>query len=79
MKKTNKELIQEVASRTGLSPLLGPGTVWRALRDFGTSPELSTLEDYYAPEFLPLLKARIAVYLGEEAAEANKAPPSSAP
>ena len=63
------ELLAEVARLSGLSPLLGPGVIRRALADAGaTVPERARPADFLRA--LPALEARMLSYVPpEEAAE----------
>jgi hypothetical protein len=58
------ELFWAVVDLTGLTPLLAPGTVRRALRDVGITPTEATAVDMLRA--LPCLKARLAAFLSEE-------------
>ena len=65
------ELFNQVVRLCGLSSLLGPGTVRRALKEVGATEATATAEQYR--KSLSQLEARIAIYRGtEEAAEAIK-------
>ncbi|MFO7180672.1 MAG: hypothetical protein DIU78_018370 [Pseudomonadota bacterium] len=66
---TNKELVQAVVELTGLTPMLGPGTVRRALRDSGVDPAKATEEDMLRA--LPRLFARLTAFQTEAVALAN--------
>jgi len=57
----NRKLFDEIVSRTGLAPIIGPGTVQRALHAAGVSPELAQTQDYLRA--LPELRVRMAIYL----------------
>jgi hypothetical protein len=57
-----RKLFEEIAAATGLSVVIGPGAVQRALAAVGVSAvELATVEDYRRA--LPQLKSRMAFYL----------------
>jgi hypothetical protein len=63
-----QRLFERVITLCSLSPLIGPGTVRRALRDVGAEPATATLEDYCRS--IPRLEARLRSFLGaEEAAQ----------
>ncbi len=61
------DLFSQIIGLCGLSPLLAPGTIRRALRDVGADPDTAAPADYL--RCLPKLKMRMKVYLSE--AEAN--------
>lgn len=60
-------LFDEVVALTGVSRVLAPGMVTRALADGGVSVADATAHDY--EEALPRLKARLKAYLPPEQAE----------
>jgi hypothetical protein len=65
------ELFNEVVRLCGLSSLLGPGTVRRALKEVGATQATATVEHY--KKALDQLEARIAIYRGSaDAADAVK-------
>ncbi|WP_394820560.1 hypothetical protein [Pendulispora albinea] len=65
---TARSLFEEIVQRTGLAPIIGPGTVQRALHAVGiTSPELAQTQDYLRA--LPELRTRMAIYLEPETVE----------
>ncbi len=58
-------LFHDVVRRTGLAPLLGPGTVRRALAAVGVvAPDHAKIGDYLRA--LPELRARMSIYLDHE-------------
>lgn len=59
----NNNLFSQILSLCGLSPLLAPGTVRRALKDIGAEPDKATSLDYL--RCLPKLSARMKVYLSD--------------
>ncbi|HWL86207.1 MAG TPA: hypothetical protein VNO21_10415 [Polyangiaceae bacterium] len=59
-------LFQKVLALCGLSPLLGPGTLRRALKDVGADPETATIDDYC--HAIPRLEARLRAFLSESEA-----------
>ncbi|WP_394823241.1 hypothetical protein [Pendulispora albinea] len=59
-------LFRRVLALCGLSPLLGPGTLRRALKDVGADPETATIDDYYRA--IPRLEARLRAFLSESEA-----------
>ncbi len=58
------ELFNQVVRLCGLSSLLGPGTVRRALREVGATEATASVEHYR--KALDQLGARIAIYRGSE-------------
>jgi len=60
------KLFQRVLVLCGLSPLLGPGTLRRALKDVGAEPENATIDDYCRA--IPRLEARLKAFLSESEA-----------
>lgn len=56
-------LFDRIVSESGVSPLLAPGMITRALRDVGASPETAARVDY--ERALPRLEARLKAYLSE--------------
>jgi hypothetical protein len=56
----------DIVRLCGLSSIIGPGLVRRALRDVGASEANATPEDYR--KALPQLGARLATYRGPDAA-----------
>jgi hypothetical protein len=62
----NQRLFERVIALCALSPLLGPGTVRRALRDVGADPATATIDDYCRA--VPRLEARLRCFLPEEEA-----------
>ncbi|HWL86965.1 MAG TPA: hypothetical protein VNO21_14245 [Polyangiaceae bacterium] len=64
----SRKLFHEVVVRTGLAPIIGPGTVGRALAAVGVaSPDDARAEDYLRA--LPELRARMSIYLDADALE----------
>ncbi|WP_394838891.1 hypothetical protein LVJ94_18535 [Pendulispora rubella] len=64
----SRRLFEEIVTRTGLAPMIGPGTVQRALHAVGvSSPEHAQTHDYLRA--LPELRARMAIYLEPAAVE----------
>lgn len=61
-----QKLFERVITLCALSPLLGPGTVRRALRDVGADPATATVDDYCRA--IPRLQVRLRSYLSEEEA-----------
>lgn len=61
-----QRLFERVVTLCALSPLIGPGTVRRALRDVGADPATATLDDYCRS--IPRLEARLRCFLSEEEA-----------
>jgi hypothetical protein len=59
-------LFERVIGLCALSPLIGPGTVRRALRDVGAEPATATIDDYCRA--VPRLEARLRCFLPEEEA-----------
>lgn len=59
-------LFERVISICALSPLIGPGTVRRALKDVGADPATATIDDYCRA--VPRLEARLRCFLSEEEA-----------
>ncbi|HWL85557.1 MAG TPA: hypothetical protein VNO21_07125 [Polyangiaceae bacterium] len=59
-------LFERVLALCGLSPLLGPGTLRRALKDVGADPETATIDDYCRA--IPRLEARLRAFLSESEA-----------
>ena len=59
-------MFERVIALCALSPLLGPGTVRRALRDVGADPATATIDDYCRA--IPRLEARLRCFLPEEEA-----------
>jgi hypothetical protein len=64
------EMEQEVARLSGLSPLLAPGLLRRALADVGGSTPPTTIDLLRA---LPKLETRMAAYLPKEEVQARLA------
>lgn len=62
----DQRLFERVIALCALSPLLGPGTVRRALRDVGADPATATIDDYCRA--VPRLEARLRCFLPEEEA-----------
>jgi hypothetical protein len=64
----SQSLFESVLALCALSPLLGPGTLRRALRDVGADPSSATVDDYCRA--VPRLEARLRSFMPEaEAAE----------
>lgn len=64
------DLYQRVVASTGLSPLLGPGTVRRALNSAGVdNPATASPAEYRVA--LPQLRRRLLVYLPADEADAR--------
>lgn len=63
----SRTLFRQISSASGLSPILAPGTLRRALRDVDADPATATPSDYYRA--LPALGLRLRVYLPEREAE----------
>lgn len=64
----SQRLFERVIAVCDLSPLLGPGTLRRALRDVGADPATATVDDYCRA--IPRLEARLRSFLPEaEAAQ----------
>lgn len=64
----SEELFDKVVELSGLSRIIGPGTVRRALLDAGLEPSFATAESYRS--ITNRLDARLRAYLsGREAAE----------
>lgn len=59
--RTRENLLAEIAVLSGLSPLLGPGVIRRALADVGTTIDRATPADYQRA--LPALEVRMRTYL----------------
>lgn len=59
-------LFERVIALCALSPLIGPGTVRRALKDVGADPTTATIDDYCRA--VPRLEARLRCFLSEEEA-----------
>ena len=67
----NDTLFARVVEVSGLASLIGKGTVRRALRDVGSSPESANRQTYVRA--LPALRARMAAFLSpQEVEEATK-------
>lgn len=64
---TPAELFDEMVRQTGVSVVLAPGMVKRALADGGVSVEAARPEDYEAA--LPRLRARLKAYMTPEQAD----------
>jgi hypothetical protein len=62
----SKNLYAKVLAGSGLTSLLGPGTVRRSLADVGADVATATPADYLRS--LPKLEARLRAYLGPEEA-----------
>jgi hypothetical protein len=62
-------LLNAIAELTGLTPLLAPGTVRRALRDAGVDPTYATVDDILRA--LPSLTARMRAFQSEGEARAR--------
>jgi hypothetical protein len=56
-----EELFKEIVEALGLSMIIGPGVVRRALADVGADPKSATPSDYR--ESLPKMEARLASYM----------------
>jgi hypothetical protein len=63
----SRPVADELAEMLGMSRLLAPGLVRRALTDAGADARTATLEDYR--RCLTYLKRRLLTYLPPEAAE----------
>ncbi len=64
----SRALFEEVVARSGLSAVIGPGAVQRALHAVGVdTPDAAGAGDY--KRALPQLKARMAVYLPADEVE----------
>ncbi len=61
---TNEQLFDRVVELCGLSALLAPGVVQRALSDVGSARNRALPSDYRLA--LPKIRARMAVYLSLE-------------
>ncbi len=61
------ELFKRVGALTGLSRLMSPGTVRRALEHVGARADQASVEDYRRA--VPTLRRRLAIYLTEEEVE----------
>ena len=57
-----EDLFRRVVAACRLSPLIGPGTVIRALRHVGATKETATNDDYRRA--LPNLRVRLEAYVG---------------
>jgi hypothetical protein len=64
---TGADLFAKVLSMTGLSEVLGPGILRRALADEGVTPEHAEPEHYQRA--LPRLEARMRAYMAPEVAQ----------
>lgn len=62
----DQRLFERVIALCALSPLLGPGTVRRALKDVGADPATATIDDYCRA--VPRLEARLRCFLPVEEA-----------
>ena len=62
-------LFDRAIALAGLSPLLGPGTMRRALKDVGAAPETATVEHYL--RCIPKLEARLRSFYSEGEAQAR--------
>ncbi|MEM1029797.1 MAG: hypothetical protein AAGA56_00835 [Myxococcota bacterium] len=62
-----RDLFAAVVSASGVSPILAPGTVRRALRDVGSTPQKATSSTYL--EALPSMRARLRAFMSPEEAE----------
>ena len=60
------ELYRSVVQLCGLSELIGPGAVQRALKRINVDQKVASAQDYL--QVLPELEARIAAYRGATAA-----------
>jgi hypothetical protein len=63
----SEELFERVVELSGLSRIIGPGTVRRALLDAGLEPSFATAEGYRA--ITSRLEARLRAYLSGREAE----------
>ena len=61
-----QRLFEQVITLCALAPLLGPGTVRRALRDVGAEPATATIDDYCRA--VPRLEVRLRSFLPEDEA-----------
>lgn len=62
----SRRLFETILQLCGLSPVLAPGTLRRALRDVGADPATATAADYW--HALPKLEARLRVYFRHDEA-----------
>lgn len=62
----HQRLFEQVIALCDISPLLGPGTVRRALKDVGADPATATIDDYCRA--VPRLQARLRCFVSEEEA-----------
>jgi len=61
------ELFTDVVDASGVSPVLAPGTVRRALRDVGSTPQAASADTYLLA--LPSIRARLRAFMSPEDAE----------
>jgi len=60
------ELFREVVDASGVAPVLAPGTVRRALRDVGSTPQTASTKIYL--QALPSIRARLRAFMSPEEA-----------
>src|SRR5690349_21184620 len=67
MQEHGKALFDQVLTHCGLSTLIGPGILHRALADEGVDRTTATAQDYL--RIMPRLGVRIRAYLAEDEVE----------